>query len=180
MDYFSVTLAVLTLALFIAGYFGTKIIALEAARAVQLVALCLTPLLSLTPTQASLRWLSLSYGIFPLESYDYSKKLDRRLKGAGFNSNSFMDLLLPLLAVIGPVLVTVVLKLLSVTVYSQSKAFSNWWKYSLCEYVLYGILFTSYSSLANSVVAAMSFDEAKTLTPLYLAFGIFALCALVL
>lgn len=67
----SMGVAAITLLLFVAGYFGGKLIALECIAVIQLSALLLLTQKNMGPSFDGLKYLKFSLGIFPIDAIPY-------------------------------------------------------------------------------------------------------------
>ena len=121
----------------------------------------------------SLRYLSLSYGLIPSESYNYSSSINRKFKGAGFDSDSLSNIILPLLFLSAPLLLGFLFWALSKTVISTVKSFQSYWKYAFGEYALYSYLLIAYYALVACGVAFISLSEgSEPLKYCYIGIGL--------
>jgi len=130
----SYTAAVLTLFMFVGGYFGAKLIALESAAVTQISGLLLLTLSDMPPTFDALRPLSLSMGVIYLNSeYDFQPQaLSSNFKALNVTILPFYNINIFSILVFVPLIVAVILKILSITKYKNVKNYDSHWKTVCC------------------------------------------------
>jgi len=102
--------------MFLFGYGGSKLVALEGAAIIQVTSILLLTLKNISPCFHSLRYLRLSFGYNKLHSYDYSSKyIQPEFKAQQFSAQPFHNYNLILIIVFAPFLIAFALKILSVT-----------------------------------------------------------------
>jgi hypothetical protein len=108
---------------FLTGYFGGKLQSLEGIAVVQLAALLLVTLKNMGPTFAEFSHLRYSLGITPIYESKYSYEstdIATHLKSVFYTPSTILLINIALAIVLAPVLISIFLKVLSVTVCKDS------------------------------------------------------------
>lgn len=152
-QYLSMAVAVLSVLLFAAGYFGAKLQALEAVAVVQISALLLFTADNTGPTYNGLQYLGWSLGATPFlrSTYFYeSASLPYPVRSMVSSSDSISTYNIFLLVLVVPLLAALIFKVISGADSSGKK--SKLWKYTLGSYTFYGLMFLAYGELSILVL----------------------------
>jgi hypothetical protein len=181
IDYLSPVVAGASLLLFIFGYFGCKLQSLEGVAVVQLAALLLMTIKDMGPTYVGLKYLSYSLGITVLNQSKYyyeDSTVPTHIQTLLHNNDSISLINIFLLIAFIPTLISVVLKILSVTVCKDSRRIQKAWKYALGTFTYYGLLFLAYGEFA-SFALNLRYFQTNLNTSIGLLIGIFFATALI-
>ena len=147
VHWLSIVVGVVSLLLFAAGYFGAKLPALEGIAVVQLAALLLFTVDNTAPTYDGLKYLGWALGattIFRKQYFYEDTQLPYTVRSQFDGTDSISTFNVFLGAVFVPLLMALVLKVLSVTVYKGRRRVEKAWKYSLGTFTFYGLMFLAY------------------------------------
>jgi hypothetical protein len=150
----SIVTAIISLLLFVAGYFGAKLIALECVATVQLSSLLLFTLQKVNPTFHALHFLGISLGrTYSQSAYSYQpQSLPPQFKGQTVSYFSAVDYGLSILTVFIPLIVGAVLYALLQTSLRKRMPSADMWNFAVGEYTFYGLAFCSYSAFATLAI----------------------------
>jgi len=146
--------AVISLLLFVAGYFGAKLIALECVATVQLSSLMLFTLKDVNPTFYALHFLGISLGRTQSQSaYNYQpQSLTPQFKSQLVSFFSASDYSISLITILLPIAVGGVIYAILQTKFREKIPSTDVWKFAVGEYTFYGLAFCSYSVFAGLAI----------------------------
>jgi hypothetical protein len=171
--YISIAISVLSLLLFCLGYFGAKLPALEGIAVVQLSSLLLVSVDSTAPTFNGLTYLSWSLGATPFlfDQYHYEDTaVAETARSTYLSTDSISTINVFLAALVFPLLVSAILKILSATSCRESRSVTRGWKYSLGSYTFYGLMFLALGEF-TSLGLTLRHWEMSAATGIGLAIG---------
>ena len=159
VKYLSIAVSALSLLLFVAGYFGAKLIAIECIAVVQLSAMLLFSLENMPPTFAALKPLTLSMGLTPLpKDYVYEQStLSPNFKFLLLNRDSLSCLNAFLALFVAPVIAAAVIKLLADRCFKEKQILQFAWKNALGTHAFYALLFLAYANFCYLFVDVAHF-----------------------
>jgi hypothetical protein len=131
--------------LFLCGYLGAKLIALECVAVVQLSYISLVSLKNIAPPFHALWHLRYSFGYTHARDYAYDSPLLPEFKGQRLGGGLLADYNFLLAFVLAPVALAAGSRLLSVTLMKNTPTLKTAWRRLLGEFLLYGLLFSAYA-----------------------------------
>ena len=119
VKYLSLVIAVVSIILLILGYFGCKLLSIECIAVVQLAGLLLVTIDNMGSTYPGLKYLSLTLGITSFHNYYYYEdtKVPLHIRTIVTSNNTIYFINIFLLVILIPIIVGIVIKILSATVY---------------------------------------------------------------
>ncbi|CAM6000094.1 unnamed protein product [Sphagnum balticum] len=113
VKYLSLAAGVLAFLFIIAGYFGGRLVGLEASGVIQLAFISLLGMRNMSPTFAALEGLSLCFGINTLHAYDKYQSVEANYRAVKLSINYLDNYNIMAVLVLVPAFVALVCKLLS-------------------------------------------------------------------
>jgi hypothetical protein len=156
----STVIGICALVLFIVGFFGAKIVALEFAAVVQVTFLALVTQISVSPSFESLKGLKLSFGFNTLVSYSLKESVPKQFKMAELSSEIYRNYNLAALFILLPPLVGLACKLLAIKPFRKHrKILGIVFEFCIAELSLYGFMFSAYLLFENLSLTVLNFSK---------------------